>query len=189
MHGTPANAIGARAVRTGRTATRRRALPARTGTDSTSWSHRRRRFPKLRAVRVEVRLLGRFELVVDGRLIDGSSLSRRDPAQLVKLLALAPTHRMHREQIIDQLWTDAPLAVRRQPAAQGRALRPQGHGSHWEHRDQSGKRSRSSPAQISRPMSRCSIDWPPTRCRRVTPRSSIERWTCIAGELLPLRSL
>ena len=59
---------------------------------------------------VEVRLLGRFEVVVDGRQIDGTRFSRRDPAQLVKLLALAPTHRMHREQIIDRLWRDAPLA-------------------------------------------------------------------------------
>lgn len=61
-------------------------------------------------MRVEVRLLGRFEVVVDGRLIDGTGLSRRDPAQLVKLLALAPTHRLHREQIIDRLWPDAPFA-------------------------------------------------------------------------------
>jgi len=60
-------------------------------------------------VDVEVRLLGGFEIRVDGRPDSGQDLVRRDAARLVKLLALAPGHRLHREQVFDALWPDAPF--------------------------------------------------------------------------------
>ena len=37
--------------------------------------------------------------------------TRKHPAHLVKLLALQPHHRMHREQVLDLLWPDDPLDV------------------------------------------------------------------------------
>jgi len=53
---------------------------------------------------VLVRLLGAFSLVVDGRTVGQQDFQRRSGAGLVKVLALAPHHRMHREQIMDLLW-------------------------------------------------------------------------------------
>ena len=58
-------------------------------------------------MRVEIRLLGGFDVHVDGRAVEAGSLARRDPARLVKVLALAHGHRMHREQVVDALWPDA----------------------------------------------------------------------------------
>jgi DNA-binding SARP family transcriptional activator/pimeloyl-ACP methyl ester carboxylesterase len=57
-------------------------------------------------VRVEVRLLGGFEVVVDGRPVPRSAWSRRHAAALVKVLVLAQGRRMHREQVLDVLWPD-----------------------------------------------------------------------------------
>jgi DNA-binding SARP family transcriptional activator/pimeloyl-ACP methyl ester carboxylesterase len=53
---------------------------------------------------IEVRLLGRFEVTVDGCIVPSSAWSRRQAAALVKRLALAPSRRLHREQVIDALW-------------------------------------------------------------------------------------
>ncbi|HEX6516550.1 MAG TPA: alpha/beta fold hydrolase [Nocardioidaceae bacterium] len=55
---------------------------------------------------VEVQLLGPFEVVSDGRVVDAAAWSRRDAAALVKLLALSRDHRLHREQVMDRLWPD-----------------------------------------------------------------------------------
>lgn len=59
-------------------------------------------------MRVDIRLLGQFDVVVDGVAVEPSSLARRDPARLVKFLALKSGHRAHREQVMDALWPDAP---------------------------------------------------------------------------------
>lgn len=60
---------------------------------------------------IGVRLLGGFELHVDGRPV-GSGLSRhRRAAELVKLLAHAPGRRLHREQAIDALWPRLSVAA------------------------------------------------------------------------------
>ena len=58
----------------------------------------------------EVRLLGGFTVTVDGRTVDPAHWRRRPAAALVKLLALAPDRRLHREQVIDALWPDATVA-------------------------------------------------------------------------------
>jgi DNA-binding SARP family transcriptional activator len=57
-------------------------------------------------VRVEVRLLGGFQVRVDGRTLPPHHWPRRHSAALVKLLALAPGRSLHREQVIDALWPD-----------------------------------------------------------------------------------
>jgi DNA-binding SARP family transcriptional activator/pimeloyl-ACP methyl ester carboxylesterase len=57
-------------------------------------------------VRVDVRLLGSFAVVVDGRPVPADAWGRKHAAALVKLLALAPSHRLHREQVLDALWPD-----------------------------------------------------------------------------------
>jgi DNA-binding SARP family transcriptional activator len=53
---------------------------------------------------LHVRLLGGFEVVVDGQLIPEDAWRRRRAAGLVKLLLLAPGHRMVRELAIEALW-------------------------------------------------------------------------------------
>ena len=58
---------------------------------------------------VHVRLLGRFEVEVDGHPVPADRWSRRSAAQLVKRLALQPGHRLLRDQAIDALWPEVPL--------------------------------------------------------------------------------
>lgn len=53
-----------------------------------------------------VRLLDRFEVDVDGRLVPPDAWTRRRAASLVKLLALAPGHRLPRDVVLDTLWPD-----------------------------------------------------------------------------------
>src|SRR5215203_7532497 len=55
---------------------------------------------------VRIRLLGDFSVSVGSRTIEGSVWRRRKAANLVKLLALAPSHCLHREQLMDVLWPD-----------------------------------------------------------------------------------
>lgn len=55
-------------------------------------------------VGVAVRLLGGFEVTVDGIPVPAAAWTRRQAITLVKLLALAPRRRLHREQVIDALW-------------------------------------------------------------------------------------
>lgn len=51
-----------------------------------------------------VRLLGGFLVEVDGVAVPADAWRHRRGADLVKLLALAPEHRVHREQLMDRLW-------------------------------------------------------------------------------------
>jgi DNA-binding SARP family transcriptional activator len=55
-------------------------------------------------VRLDVELLGRFRVRVDGRPVPDDAWQHRRAAELVKLLALAPEHRLTAEQVIDTLW-------------------------------------------------------------------------------------
>jgi DNA-binding SARP family transcriptional activator/tetratricopeptide (TPR) repeat protein len=55
---------------------------------------------------VSVTLLGGFAVTVDGTASPSSGWTRRHAAALVKVLALAPGHRLHREQVLDLLWPD-----------------------------------------------------------------------------------
>jgi DNA-binding SARP family transcriptional activator/tetratricopeptide (TPR) repeat protein len=60
-------------------------------------------------MQIEIVLLGTFEVVVDGRPVAADAWERRQAATLVKLLALAPGHRLHREQCIDAVWPEVAL--------------------------------------------------------------------------------
>ncbi|MEO8693753.1 MAG: alpha/beta fold hydrolase [Acidimicrobiales bacterium] len=55
---------------------------------------------------IHIRLLGGFAVIIDGTCVDEAGWTRRNAASLVKLLALAPARRMHREQVIDALWPE-----------------------------------------------------------------------------------
>jgi DNA-binding SARP family transcriptional activator len=56
--------------------------------------------------RCTVRLLGRFEVSADGRVVPVDAWRSRRAADLVKVLALAPSQAMHREQIMALLWPE-----------------------------------------------------------------------------------
>ncbi len=58
------------------------------------------------ATRVDVTLLGGFEVRVNDRAISSRHWSRRHSSALVKLLALSPGRSLHRELVIDALWPD-----------------------------------------------------------------------------------
>ena len=55
---------------------------------------------------IRVRLLGGFGVSVGSRTVEGSRWRLKKAGSLVKLLALARGHRLHREQIMDALWPD-----------------------------------------------------------------------------------
>jgi DNA-binding SARP family transcriptional activator len=59
--------------------------------------------------KVDITVLGGFGVVVDGVVTPNHGWSRRSAAALVKVLALAPDHGLHREVVMDLLWPhDAP---------------------------------------------------------------------------------
>jgi DNA-binding SARP family transcriptional activator/tetratricopeptide (TPR) repeat protein len=60
--------------------------------------------------RVEINVLGGFEVVVDGVPVPASAWPRPQAASLVKVLALAPNQHLHREQLIDRLWPELTVA-------------------------------------------------------------------------------
>ncbi|PLS84119.1 MAG: hypothetical protein CYG60_19625, partial [Actinobacteria bacterium] len=55
---------------------------------------------------VRIRLLGGFRVTVGSRTVAEKSWRLKKAGSLVKLLALARGHRLHREQITDALWPD-----------------------------------------------------------------------------------
>jgi len=58
---------------------------------------------------LEIRLLGDFETRIGERVIPAAAWKQRRAAAIVKLLALEPSHRLHREQMMDTLWPDLDL--------------------------------------------------------------------------------
>ena len=74
-------------------------------------------------------LLGRFRVCNGSRLVEECAWRRRKAAAIIKLIALAPQQRLHREQIMDLLWRDfepraAANNLRRTLHAARRALDP-----------------------------------------------------------------
>ncbi|HEX6871502.1 MAG TPA: BREX system ATP-binding domain-containing protein [Micromonosporaceae bacterium] len=55
---------------------------------------------------VEIIMLGRFAVTVDGAEIPAASWRRRQASALVKLLSLSPRRQRHREQVADALWPE-----------------------------------------------------------------------------------
>jgi DNA-binding SARP family transcriptional activator len=70
---------------------------------------------------LRIELLGGFRAAVGGRVVADAEWRQRKPAAVLKLLALAPGHRLQREQVMDLLWPE--LA----PAAAGANLRKAVH--------------------------------------------------------------
>src|SRR5690349_10035921 len=60
---------------------------------------------------VNVTLLGGFSAAVDGKAVPDTGWRLKKARELVKLLALARGHRLHREQAMDVLWRDLPPAA------------------------------------------------------------------------------
>jgi predicted ATPase/DNA-binding SARP family transcriptional activator len=61
---------------------------------------------------LNVKLLGGFETTVDGIVVPDSAWRLKKARELVKLLALARGHRLHRDQALDVLWRElAPAAA------------------------------------------------------------------------------
>ena len=60
---------------------------------------------------LHIQLLGGFAVCTDRELISEVRWKSRRSSSLVKLLALAPGHRLHRERVIDTLWPDSDLAA------------------------------------------------------------------------------
>src|SRR5206468_5109516 len=57
---------------------------------------------------VRIRLLGGFDVEVDGQLIPASAWRLRKASELLKVLAITPGHRLQREQAMEELWPDRP---------------------------------------------------------------------------------
>jgi predicted ATPase/DNA-binding SARP family transcriptional activator len=57
-------------------------------------------------VEVRIQLLDGFSVSIGERKIDASQFRLRKSRGLIKLLALAPNHRLHRDQLLEQLWPD-----------------------------------------------------------------------------------
>ncbi len=53
---------------------------------------------------LQIQLLGEFRVSVDGRSIPAEGWRFSKARNIIKLLALAPSHRLHREQILETLW-------------------------------------------------------------------------------------
>ena len=56
---------------------------------------------------MNVYLLGHFRVVIDGSVISESAWRLMKARSLVQLLALAPGHTLHREQVMEILWPDS----------------------------------------------------------------------------------
>lgn len=74
--------------------------------------------------RVDVSLLGRFEVRVDDEPVAAAAWTHGRARELVKLLALVPGHRLPRDRVLDALWpqlgADAALANLHKAAHHGR---------------------------------------------------------------------
>src|SRR5690242_17233585 len=57
---------------------------------------------------MQVRLLGGFGVEVGGRRVDPTRWRLRKARTVVKLLALEPAQRLHRDYLLDLLWPDLP---------------------------------------------------------------------------------
>lgn len=57
-------------------------------------------------MQLEIQLLGRFQVAVNGVSVPREAWKRERGAALVKLLAVAPQHRLHRERVMDAFWPE-----------------------------------------------------------------------------------
>jgi hypothetical protein len=73
---------------------------------------------------ITVTLLGGFGAAVDGEPVPERAWRLKKARELVKLLALAPGHRLHREQAMDVLWRDRDPAEARAGCVAATRLEP-----------------------------------------------------------------
>lgn len=88
------------------------------------------------AVALRIQLLGAFRLWVGPSFIADGAWRLRKAQRLLKLLALAPGHRLHREQVMDLFWPetdpdDAANNLRQVVHAARRALSPNAEPAAW----------------------------------------------------------
>ncbi len=99
--------------------------------------------PAASAPTLRIQLLGGFHVAIGSRSIEDRAWRLRKARSLIKLLALAPGHRLHREQVTDQFWPELEpdaavnnlhytlhVARRCAPSAQGKGSRGKGNGTH-----------------------------------------------------------
>ena len=60
---------------------------------------------------LRIELLGGFRVILGARAVSDETWTRRKPAAVVKLLALAPAHRLQREQVMELLWPELDPAA------------------------------------------------------------------------------
>jgi DNA-binding SARP family transcriptional activator/tetratricopeptide (TPR) repeat protein len=60
-------------------------------------------------VSISISLLGGFAVLIENTPVEREQWARRQAATLVKVLALAPGRRLHREQVIEALWPGAAV--------------------------------------------------------------------------------
>ena len=94
-------------------------------------------------LRIEV--LGGFRVSVAGHPVPDDVWHRRKPAALLKMLALAPGHRLHREQLMDALWPELG------PTAAGANLRKAIHHARNALEDVVSGRGRADPVRRGSP--------------------------------------
>jgi DNA-binding SARP family transcriptional activator len=61
--------------------------------------------------RVRISLLGGFDVHVDGLAVPAGVWRLSKARSLLKLLALAEGHSMHRDAVLEALWPDLPVAA------------------------------------------------------------------------------
>ncbi len=61
----------------------------------------------LKPVSLHIQLLGGFRISFGERSISAEQFHNRKARSLIKLLALAPQHRLHRDQLIENLWPES----------------------------------------------------------------------------------
>jgi len=88
---------------------------------------------------LKIWLLGGFRVELSGRPVADEAWRRNRSRALVKLLALAPDHRLHREQLMDSLWpelgADAEAANLRKAAHHARRALGMDERYRWEQSD------------------------------------------------------
>jgi DNA-binding SARP family transcriptional activator len=62
-------------------------------------------------VQLYIQLLGRFAVRVDGEEVPSIAWKRDRAASILKLLAVSPQHRVHREQIMEAFWPDQDVEL------------------------------------------------------------------------------
>src|SRR3954465_13269323 len=60
---------------------------------------------------LRISLLGGFRVGIGPTPVSPDAWRRRKPAALLNILALAPGHKVHREQVMDLLWPELELAA------------------------------------------------------------------------------